>query len=168
MTSLVFEIVSSFVTWLLVVLGWLVISDQNEYRDAAREAHQRLQVLRSTLIEIEKLAIQHHTNGFCDELVRDLLRKLGDFSYEVSQLRNRKYVGIGVTHSIIDFRTAITGSNMDESSYQRLAVQSSIIDRIEQTRASIDRDLLGYSYKVLNSPDTLFTSLGRILRQRVF
>lgn len=163
-----FPVVDSIITWILVVLGWLVISDQNELREASKVAHARLQALRESLTTIEALALQHHTEKYDEARVRALLRMLGDFSTEVAYLQKRGHVGVGSLQGVVDLRSAITGKNMDESSFVKQGFQSSILSDVSNARAVIDKELLGHSYNALRHSATLISSVKNVLFHRVF
>lgn len=162
------DLLTAVMTWILVVAGWLIVSDQQEHRDIAKINQGRIEKLREALTKIEDLAMSHHTSGFDLERVNSLLRYIYDFSAEVSHLRRLGLVGLGTTDNVIKFRQAISGNNMDESSYQTIRAGSALLQDVSELRSLLNRELLGASHRVVTRPRSLKESISSTFRDRMW
>jgi hypothetical protein len=140
--KLVLSALQIVVTWALVVFGWLIVSDQTQSREIAKNYYAELTRLRDALTKIEKSAVVHHTGEFDSKNVRQILRDISNFGLEISQLVKRKCVGVGANEYVANLRQAITRKNFDSSSFRQQEVTSDIVLNIEVAKDSFDRVLL--------------------------
>lgn len=147
------------ITWLLVVVGWLVLSDQQESRDFSKHVSQRLSELRKDLSLVEVLAKTHHTGSFDLSSVQQIVGMLGSLSDELAYLRKERIVGMSTANLVADFRRAVTGNNMDQSSYSAVGLSSQLVIEILTSRQVLDRELLISSHAVMRSRRSISKSL---------
>lgn len=153
------DIAMQIVTWLLVIAGWLVLSDQQESREFSKHVSQRLTNLRQDLLRIEALAKAHHTSGYQIASVQEIIGLLGAFSEELAFLRKSGVVGLSTVELVAVFRKAVSSKNMDESTYLPEAVDGDLIISILSARQVLDRELLISVHTVMRSRRTLLDSL---------
>lgn len=167
LTHYIFEMVRVFGAWILVILGWLVVADQQDFREQAKNCTARFLQLREQLIKIEDLAIKHHTTIFEQTLVNEIIRSVGDLSYEISYLHTCGLVGAGVSNNMMEFRQSITSRNMDFSTYATKELNSELVLNIRNKRSSLDRDLMSSAHLSLSTPRRFRDSIKNVLLRRI-
>lgn len=150
-------------TWLLVVLGWIVVSDQTNNRESNKNAYVKLDQIRLKLAEIEKSAVAHHTEGYDQKTVREIVRAIKSVGIEASSLVKGEYLESSVKYSVADFRRAITAKNFDFSKYAKVEVTDSLITRLEHAKDALDKTLLDAQSRVMKKTKTLRQSLRSAL-----
>jgi hypothetical protein len=162
------QLASSVVAWFLVVIGWLVVSDQQDKREISKNAYSRLLSMRSELEIIEKEAVTHHTSAYSLDRVRLILRKVAMISGEVSHLRRLGFLEPSCVTAILRFRSAITLHNFDQSSYQALGLSDQRVTEIEVRRDEVAKELLEAEFRVVSRPRTLRKSVIEAVRYRIW
>lgn len=153
-------------TWGLVILGWLVVVDQTEYRELTKIALGRIAALREQLRSIEELAIKFHTNPYDQATSQELIRKIKKFSEEMMDLKAAGHVSQASVSSTMDVRMAITLKNFDQSSHQVLDRRAELVTTIEAVADSTDTQLMRCASSASTKPRTLrMTFQG--LRKRI-
>jgi len=159
MTQLTGGAVKALITWLLVVLGWMVVSDQQAAREFAKNCYERMQRLREELCEIEDLAIQHHTASFDELRAKKVLRLISQISMEIEHWRKVKCLGIEVIGLVVGLRRAVSIENFDCSSYAVQALDSEIVVNIEIAKNKLDRALMDAAYRAVRERPSLVRSV---------
>lgn len=157
------KVLQVFGTWLLVIVGWVVVSDQTQKREIAKGYLATFTRLRDALSKIEDSATLHHLQAYEASRVRKILRDLSSLGIEVTQLVRRGLIGSGATQLVVDFRSAVTKCNFDSSSYQPQQVDSALLLDIEATKDRFDRVLLESMDIVTYRPISLLASLKGIV-----
>jgi hypothetical protein len=130
------------VTWLTVIIGWMVVADQQNFRELRKDRASRLNDLRDDLLEIEAQAIAFHTaESFGGAEALSLRRELGTVSRELSVLKECRFVETACEEAVIALRQACTDSNQDEKSFVQQEHFSECTGRIMAAREELD-DLL--------------------------
>jgi hypothetical protein len=147
--KIVFDFISLVGAWFLVVLGWMVVSDQEAQRELARSAQTRLHDLRKMLRETADLAITHHTGGFDAIRQREMVRNVGRIAAELSHLRRSGLVGDEGTKLVIAFRKAVTYENDSEFSYRAKMMGTTFLDDIDTAADALDRFLMSAGHTTI-------------------
>lgn len=114
------------VTWVLVILGWVVVHYLAVVRERQNDAHKQVQELVTSLYDLEAAAIAFHQNPTFDgSVARSLLSKVDRIARALAQPPLRK---LNVpTFSRKTLRQSITLRNFDQSSFQPQAESSSLL-----------------------------------------
>lgn len=135
----------SVLTWLTVIVGWIVLADQQTFRELRKDRAARVNDLRASLQQIEKDAIAFHTAAqFSEADAFSLRRSIGLLSREISLLIQCKFISHECGLAVIELRETATDVGMDQKSFQQSAHQSELIGRIMAARQSLD-DLLSFA-----------------------
>ncbi|EKT4070875.1 hypothetical protein [Stenotrophomonas maltophilia] len=168
LSSAVWEAIKIFLTSSLVVLGWMVVSDQQEARELAKSRYTRLYAIRDELRKIESSAIEYHTTKFDLAKARSLTKSIKTISDELAYLRECGCIAFSTSQDVFDLRRSITLNNCDsESSYVAQDLDSKMIVEIEAAVASIDRQILKAAQSVATTPRTLKESISATWKRRI-
>lgn len=157
---------SQIVTWLLVVVGWIVVSDQQYHRELIKARREKLDDLRKKLRELEDSARKFHTTTYDQPLMQSILRMSQGISLELSLLRNERVVGLGTIEDMVKLRQSITAGNFDESSHTD-APDASVLASIDEAYRTLDQQLATTASVIQTKRQTIFESL-RDIRKRIF
>lgn len=152
-------------TWGLVVLGWLVVVDQTEYRELTKIALARIAALRDQLRSIEELAIKFHTSPYDQASSRELTRKIKKFSEEMMDLKAASHVSHASASCSIDVRKAVTLENFDQSSHQVLDRRAELVTNIEAVADRTDTQLMRCASSASAKPRTLRMTFQGLLKR---
>lgn len=159
------EIVKVVGAWALVVLGWMIVSDQQEKRELAKNGYTRINALREGLRSLSVKAINHHTNKFDEGDTREIMRALKIFYIEISHLRKHNYLQFSTANDAFAFRQALTGRNFDSGSYVTQPFDSEIVADIELATDSLDRQLLESAHRISCDKRTLRDSVSNAFKR---
>lgn len=140
--SIFLELVGILGAWVLVVFGWMIVSDQDEQRELSKSAYSRVLEVRKILKETADLATRHHTEGFDGLRQREMVRNVGRIAAELSHLRRTGFVRDQITKLVIDFRRAVSFENESAFSYQIKLIGSGFVETIDTTTDALDRELM--------------------------
>lgn len=152
-------------TWTLVILGWLVVVDQTEYRELTKIALARIAALRDQLRAIEELAIKFHTSPYEHASSNELARKIKKFSDELMDLKGSGYISQASASCSIDVRKAVTLSNFDQSTHQVLMRRDPIVANIEAIADNTDTQLMRCASSASTKPRTLRATLCGLVKR---
>lgn len=158
---------TELVTWVLVIVGWMVVSDQQATRERSKNSTERLDAFRKQLAEVEHLAISFHTRTYKVSDANNLLRKLGRLSREASYLRKQGLIGLGTSEDVRSVRSAITLKNFDRGNHVIQASDSPLVQTIESVCNNLDRQFVEASFQTFNSEKRLRDSLKEIFKKRL-
>lgn len=121
------------ITWLLVIIGWIIINWQHNRRETRKEQYSQLTEINTWLADIEHKAIAFHTAETYDqqtyrELVRDIARITPQIKL-LGLLNDSKAIAVLVT----DIRRAITLNNADASTFEPKASNDPLLDDISNS-----------------------------------
>lgn len=134
---------TQIVTWLIVVLGWCYVNHQNNLREKRKEIRALIDGVQTQLNDIEKLAIEYHTNdeaseNLAFELKRNLNRKLL-INFQILESRGFKTGECNTYRK--QLRKAITLRNFDTGSFELQIVSSEIIKDIWLTKDKLSHEI---------------------------
>lgn len=161
------DLLPEAVTWLLVVLGWLVVSDRQAQTEIAKNSYARMHRLREDMRQIEAEAVEHHTAGYDEKRVRTIMRAISLLGVEITHLTKRRLLGGGAPAFVSDLRKAVSAKNFDLGSYSKQLSTSPIIQNIEAAKDALDRVLLEAADSVTSQPRTFWKFLSEIWRRLV-
>ena len=125
-----------WVTWLLVIVGWIVINAQHNLRVTRNEIRQRLDLLREDLHKLEGASMLHHTVENDPARRAEVRRMITTVATSISVLTN---AGLEVRQRfalLTSLRQAITLENFDED-YEPLPMDHRIVLNIGAAIAKI-------------------------------
>lgn len=163
-TSLAWEIAKPVTTWILVVLGWVVLADQQEQREAKKDGIARLARLREQLACAHQRVEQFHMNVYSADEQVGIQADLSDLGHVCDFLERAKFLNAGWTTGLRKFRQAATNENFDMSVHSALIRSNPLIAEIAASFLRIDRYLSQAEFYALKKPVTIWGSVARILR----
>jgi len=128
-------------TWATVVLGWAIVSDQQNHRELRKDRSARLSELRDEIAEIEVDAIAFHTSASFDRAkALALIRRLAVLSREFSFLGKCEYLSGDCSQTQIEFKKACTGTNfdLDPLTFQTQLPEAPLLGDIMRSRDALD------------------------------
>jgi hypothetical protein len=132
----------ALITWLTVIVGWMVVADQQNYRELRKDRASRLNDIRDDLLAIEQDAVAFHTaDEFSAPTAIALRRALGSLSRELTILGTCNFVEPAWSDSVIALRQACTASNQDANTFKQQDNFSETIGAIMAAKEDLD-DLL--------------------------
>lgn len=161
------DLVRSVLTWFLVIMGWMVVSDQQASRELAKNYYGRLQALRDDLKAIESAAVAFHTSKYDKLAMRKIARAISEFGIESSHLRKATSLPSNFSFLVARFRKAITSANFDSSSHSPQSLDCALVEDILLSKDLLDRVLLEAFQTVTAKQPTLLRSIISSLR-RIF
>lgn len=143
--------IGQFVTWCLVIAGWLVINRQHNRREARKETRAQLDELRIALVELEQSAENYHlAASHSEEHARKIKVQLQRAIYVIDRLGilNRLVRDVRV----IALRRAITFRNFDSKDHVAQELSGELVARIN---ATVDEliNALELAYRTRNPVD---------------
>lgn len=132
------RLIATFFTSLLVLLGWAVVGDLQDFRETRKDRAARLDKLRDRVTKVAENAISFHTKDFDAQGALFLDSDMGILAREIETLRRCDYMPLDGTHQLIDFRRACTGANSVRSEHKAVGPQDKICVEIMAARAKLD------------------------------
>ena len=130
---------TQFVTWILVVVGWIVVSEQQRLREIWKSDYQRLLSFRQLLKDVESKALNFHTQQFDFSDRRELLRLVSETTLEASYLRKTLHLKNDMSSLTSKLRRSITLNNFDENSHSTQDVASPLLEAIVESVELLDK-----------------------------
>ena len=110
----------SFVgTWLLVIIGWLVVNSQNNARERRKESRSLVESIEELVLGIEVAAREYYALSGADPAGQALALQIkAGFRTLSSRLKvlGRYSTKFNATDELIAFRTAVTGGDFESAS----------------------------------------------------
>jgi hypothetical protein len=133
------------VTWSTVIIGWMVVADQQAFRELRKDRATKLDEVRKFLDCVEHNAITFHTAAqFENECAFRLRRSLGMLSRELNVLAKCQFIPDSSTDAVIALRQACTNDGQDSRTFKQCDYFSEDIGRIMAARDALE-DLLSSS-----------------------
>ena len=132
------RLIATLLTSLLVLLGWAVVSDLQDFRETRKDRAARLDKLRDRVTKVAENAISFHTKDFDAQGALFLTADMGILAKEIATLRSCDYMPLDGTHQLIDFRRACTGTNSVQSEHKAVGPQDEVCVGIMTARAKLD------------------------------
>ena len=123
----------SAVSWLLVILGWIIINTQHNRRETRKEIRAALNNFYELLNEIEDDAITYHTSSGDPVLSRRIKRRLSQL-YRRVNLAFQDTIECQCASQITAFRRAVTLHNFDTATYTQLKASDPVFEEITATK----------------------------------
>lgn len=149
------------VTWVTVIIGWMVVADQQNYRELRKDRAARLNDIRQILLKIEEDAVSFHTAAeFSGASAFALRRGIGTLSRELTILGNCKFIESSWYDLVIALRQACTETSQDEKSFEHVDHFSDRVGTIMVAREDLDDLLVVALTQALLSNKPIHNSLG--------
>ncbi|MFL1552561.1 hypothetical protein ACI77I_26355 [Pseudomonas sp. D47] len=124
------------VTWILVVVGWIIVNWQNNRREDRKEVRAALTKMYSDISELEKDGITFHTSKQQDyNLASQILLAQGKLSERLSHLRIRRSSYSG---ELTAFTDSISLENFYDSNFVRQSISSPLANNIRDTAKELE------------------------------
>nr|VFK23263.1 MAG: hypothetical protein BECKLFY1418C_GA0070996_11382 [Candidatus Kentron sp. LFY] len=133
-------------TWIVIVVGWIVVNQQNNARETRKELRARIDLVQTWTFELVDLATGYHTgeSGIADKYSnryqeRVIKSRLDRVTRTISSLR-KSTLGkspYNSPHEAYHFRQAVTLHNFDTSEYKAQPPDSELLDDIAMTAQSL-------------------------------
>jgi hypothetical protein len=123
---------ANIVTWILVIIGWIVVHYLTLTRDRRKEKRELAKITVANLINLEKEAVDFHCADQFDEHAREsLLWKTG----RINRLLSREPFNELKLNLVLmkKLRQCITLNNADRTGFSSQSVYSSLILDIRHT-----------------------------------
>lgn len=125
------------VSWLIVIVGWIVINHQNNQRETRKELRTAIDTVEKYILDTEKSAIQFHTAKYSESTAKELMVEIDRIDSRIELISRATKDELTLKRAFISFRQAITLYNFDRSNHQVESDQSEIIDNISGASNSI-------------------------------
>ena len=133
---------SQVITWLAVITGWYVVNDKNNDREKRKEVRSLIDSIQNMLDDIEKEAIQYHTNNQSEELSFQIKRNLNNNLSSKVKVLKLKGFEIGKCDKYRKkLRQAITLNNFDTNGFQPQSFTSEIIRDILTSKGNFINEI---------------------------
>lgn len=133
---------SQVITWLVVITGWYVVNDKNNDREKRKEVRSLIDSIKNMLDDIEKEAIQYHTNNQSEELSFQIKRNLNNNLSSKVKVLKLKGFEIGKCDKYRKkLRQAITLNNFDTNGFQPQPFTSEIIRDILTSKGNFINEI---------------------------
>jgi len=135
-----------FVTWILVIGGWLIVNYQQNQRETRKEIHHDLTLTLDRVETIEKLSIEYHTNVHNEDIARSVKLHLQRLWSECDSL---SILGSdSLSNLLCELRKSITLKNFDARDHAKLSKDDELIAEISSRIVSLENALKrGYKEK---------------------
>jgi hypothetical protein len=125
------------VSWLIILIGWLVVNYQHNSRETRKEIRVGLLELYKILDDIEAKAFDYHTSGGSSSAARRIRAELAQLHARI-KLILCGHVRCDYVRSLAQFRKSITYENFDTANYVKRPPDDDLFDRILEAK----RDLI--------------------------
>lgn len=124
-----FQAIAQVGTWVLVVLGWIIVNRQNNKRESRKEVRGQLDQVSELLVELEEMAVEYHT---AQQQNAKLARSI---KHAITRLTNVvHYIGLAdardFNRRIVRLRRTITLKNFDSANHQPVVVDGDFLENI--------------------------------------
>lgn len=135
-------IVGQTVTWLLVLLGWVVVNKLQDFRELRKDRIARISDLRNRMEVFEQKALNFHTSEFDGKAVLMIISALRSIARELKLLKDCGYIDSIYEDDLVEFRQACTGINFDKTEHTARASDDDVCLAIVGTRETLDNVLV--------------------------
>jgi len=156
-----------FITWALVLLGWAVVNELQDFREMRKERLVRVTELRRKLDDFEKTVLAFHTSEFSGNENLIIQATLGSIARELKLLHDCRYIELQYENCLITFRVACTQVNFDKTSHQALSYDNLVCLSIMQAKGELDRTLLAAQFDATNTTPSIFGVFGHMFSKAV-
>lgn len=157
------DTLSKALTPLLVLLGWAVVSDLQDFRETRKDRASRLDALRERVATVAERAITFHIKEFDAQEALLITTDIGILAKEIATLRSHQYLPLDATHQLIDFRRACTGRNSVESDHKALTPADPLCVEIMAARAKLDDVLSRNIIQTVTANRSVWASIKHVL-----
>ncbi|TPG50716.1 hypothetical protein EAH75_04570 [Rhodanobacter glycinis] len=151
------------IAWLTVIIGWVVVSDQQNHRELRKDRSTRLTDLRAEIAGVEQDAIAFHTADTCDrEKALALIRRLSHLTREIALLRRCEYLNDDCGEARVLFRQACTGENFDlnDATFVKQHTESPVVGSIMAARDGLEELVIDSLTHTLTVNKSVWASVG--------
>lgn len=161
--SPMWSIFGQFITWGLVVWGWAIVSELQDFRELRKDRLSRLGNLRDQLTSTEGEALEFHTTEFDGRKALALQSVLGSIGRELAFLEACRYILLDYQDALIDLRQACTEENFDKSTHTARDHADVLCTTIMGARAQLETVLI----EAQKGAATAEANPGGILRRHI-
>lgn len=123
----------NLITWLLVVVGWILVNWQNNIREGRKELYSRVTKIIQLIEKTEKDAITFHTSkDYNAELNAEVFRSINKIVHALENLPFDPKI------QATQFRQGITANNFEEDEFTQSEPLSSISLKIMSSAENIN------------------------------
>ena len=162
-TSPMWSILGQLVTWSLVVWGWAIVSELQDFRERRKDRLSRLGDLREQLSDVETAALEFHTGEFDGRKALEVQSRLGSVGRELAFLEACGYLEVEYQDVFIDLRQACTDKNFDKTSHSKRDHEDVICKSIMAARVQLEAVLIESQKTAATSE----SNPGRIVRRHL-
>lgn len=160
----ILKFIGQLVTWLTVIVGWIVVADQQSYRELRKDRAARLNDIRKALTEAEELAISFHTaEAYVRKDALAMRRKLLAIGRELTVLGDCNFVDKQASEAMLDLREACSGFNDSPATFVQQDHFSDAIGKIMSSRDELDDILVASLTQAILSNKTIVHSLRDLI-----
>ena len=158
------KLVGTFGAWMLVVLGWSVVSDMADQRNRREKEETKIYGMRNELNNVEEYAINLHCNEYNDLTARKFARSIKGISLECSHLERIGVVDTKWRIKINNIRRAVTMNNFEQADHRALIQNDNLVSAIEASFIEFHSFLMKAVEIRINSRITLMNTIRRIIK----
>lgn len=126
-------------TWAVVIIGWIVVNQQNNRREERKEVKASMSNIIELTDEITTKALEYHKKSeHSAELSKDIRLQLQRLGFRIQHLHF--YDGI-LNRSIFEYRNSITYKNFDSVDHKSVSDDSEIIEDIHHSSDALMHSL---------------------------
>ncbi|MCM2461047.1 hypothetical protein HGO40_11205 [Pseudomonas sp. CG7] len=126
-------------TWVVVIVGWVVVNQQNNRREERKEVKAAMGDIVELTDEITLKAIQYHKDAIhSDELSKLIRLQLQRLGFRIQHLH---FHDDKLNKAIYEYRNSITYKNFDSSKHLPMPDDSEIIEDIHHASDSLMHSL---------------------------
>lgn len=101
------------ITWVIVIIGWLIVNHQNNQRERRKEIRQAIDKIVAKIDDIERSALTFHQTSYNENSARELMLSIEKNNRSIARLQ---VIDIETYNKkVIPFRRSITLKNFDPS-----------------------------------------------------
>ena len=138
------QAISPVITWVLVIAGWFIVSNQSDGREGRKELRSRLDTITTLIYEIHDQATQFYlksgSDSACPALRGNMVRNLQRLGVLVTSA-----VGGAADDSLVikvaDFRRAITLNEFDDNGRLAKTYSDGPLTQILESANAICREI---------------------------
>lgn len=129
--------IGDVISWVIIFVGWAVVSGQHNKRETRKETKERLQLLFKHLDEIEDAAFLYHTSKSPDPLLaRRIRRDIEQISPRI-RLAIRGPMKCAYSGALVRFRQSITLHNFDSATFAPKQTHEQLLDEIVSAKNAL-------------------------------
>jgi hypothetical protein len=153
-----------------VILGWVVVSNLQDYRELRKDRVARVSEVRKRLHEFEQEALDFHTSEFQMQKVLSVVGSLSTLGRELHFLQACEYIAFEYQEPFVALRKACTNLNFDKQGHQVLDHADPLCLVIRSARDTLDAALMEAQIAAARdgrTPTDVVVSVVRGLRNSV-